>query len=71
MEQKTREKKTALLVYCTRQEAAQIKAAAKRERRTISGYVINAVMTRLAVAHRIEKRNEQTPSDGPGQSGKQ
>jgi hypothetical protein len=35
----------ALLVYCTPREQERIKAAAKRERRTISGYVMNAVST--------------------------
>lgn len=55
MEEKSGEKKTALLVYCTPQEAAQIRAAAKRERRTISGFVINSVMNRLAVRDRMAK----------------
>ena len=59
MEENTREKKTALLVYCTPEEAVRIRAAAKRERRTISGFVINSVMTRLAVGERIQKRKEE------------
>lgn len=48
--------KTALLIYCTREEADQIKLAAKRERRTISGFVMNAVMTRFAVEGRLRER---------------
>ena len=63
MDQETSEKKTALLIYCTRQEAEQIRTAAKFERRTISGFVINAVMTRLAVGQRLEKRREQEKAD--------
>ena len=57
--------RTALLVYCTREEAEQIRKAAKRERRTISGFVINAVMTRFAIEDRIEKRKaeRQQPAD--------
>lgn len=50
--------KTALLIYCTREEAEQIKLAAKRERRTISGFVMNAVMTRFAVEGRVRERKE-------------
>ncbi len=41
------EKRTALLVRCTEAEAQQIREAAKRERRTISGYVLHAVMNRI------------------------
>jgi uncharacterized protein (DUF1778 family) len=40
--------RTALLVRCTAQEAEAIRRAAKRERRSISGFVLNAVMNRLA-----------------------
>lgn len=45
--------RTALLIYCTREEAERIRAAAKRERRTITGFVMNAVMNRLGVQERI------------------
>ena len=54
--------KTALLIYCTRGEAEQIKHAAKRERRTISGYVMNAVMTRFAVEGRLREKREEKSS---------
>jgi hypothetical protein len=47
--------KTALLIYCTFEEAEQIKLAAKRERRTISGFVMNAVMARFAVEGRLRE----------------
>lgn len=40
--------RTALLVRCTEQEAEAIRKAAKRERRSISGFILNAVMNRLA-----------------------
>lgn len=46
--------RTALLIYCTREEAERIRAAAKRERRTITGFVMNAVMNRLGVQERIQ-----------------
>lgn len=39
--------RTSLLVRCTTQEAEAIRKAAKRERRSISGFILNAVMNRL------------------------
>lgn len=54
--------RTALVIYCTREEAEQIKLAAKRERRTISGFVMNAVMSRFVVEARLrERRDEFSP----------
>lgn len=40
--------RTALLIRCSKEEAEKIRAAAKRERRTVSGYVLYAVMNRVA-----------------------
>lgn len=40
-------KKTAILVRCTSEEAEMIRHAASRERRTLSGFILNAVMNRL------------------------
>lgn len=51
--------RTALLVYCTREEADQIRKAAKRERRTISGFVMNAVMNRFAIEGRLQERKNE------------
>jgi len=50
--------RSALLIYCTRREAERIKAAAKRERRTITGFVMNAVMNRLGVMDSLQGRLE-------------
>jgi uncharacterized protein (DUF1778 family) len=47
--------RTALLVRCSEQEAAAIREAAKRERRTISGFILNAVLNRIATQKRIEQ----------------
>jgi len=58
-------KRTALLIYCTSEEAERIRLAAKRDRRTISGYVMNAVMNRLAVESRIQERRKQQPGNEP------
>jgi len=51
--------RTVLLVCCTREEAARIKTAAQRERRSISGFVLNAVMARFALEGRLQERREQ------------
>ena len=40
--------RTAMLIRCSREEAELIRAAAKHERRTVSGYVLHAVMNRIA-----------------------
>ena len=40
-------KKTAILVRCTQEEAELIRRAAASERRTLSGYVLNALMNRI------------------------
>jgi uncharacterized protein (DUF1778 family) len=50
---KHKKRKTALLIYCTAEEADQIRFAAKQERRTITGFVMNAVATRLAIRYRL------------------
>ena len=40
-------KRTALLLRCTQEEATAIRWAANRERRTISGFVLNAIEARI------------------------
>ncbi|MGE5207179.1 MAG: DUF1778 domain-containing protein [Chlamydiota bacterium] len=47
--------RTALLVRCSEEEAEMIRDAAKRERRTISGFILNAVLNRIANQKRIEQ----------------
>lgn len=42
-------KKTAILIRCTPEEADLIREAAATERRTLSGFVLNAVMNRIKV----------------------
>lgn len=39
--------RSALLIRCSDAEANLIRAAASHERRTVSGYVINAVLERM------------------------
>jgi uncharacterized protein (DUF1778 family) len=45
--------RTALLIRCSREEAEKIRQAAKRERRTVSGFVLYAVMNRIANLEKI------------------
>jgi len=46
--------RTALLVRCSEEEAESIREAAKRERRTISGFILNAVLNRIANQKKLE-----------------
>lgn len=47
--------RTALLVRCSEEEAASIRDAAKRERRTISGFILNAVLNRIANQKKLQQ----------------
>lgn len=47
--------RTALLVRCSQEEAAMIREAAKHERRTISGFILNAVLNRIAHQRNLEQ----------------
>ncbi len=40
--------RTALLLRCSEEEAKAIREAAHRERRTISGFILNSVLNRIA-----------------------
>lgn len=51
--------RTALLICCTREEAERIRLAARRERRSISAFVMNAIMSRFAVEGRLKEWREQ------------
>lgn len=49
MKRQTTEKRTAILIRCTETEAARIREAAQLERRTVSAYILRAVMNRMRV----------------------
>ena len=55
----SQEKRTVLLIRCTEEEAIAIRNAAQRERRTVSGYVLNAVMHRVKSASQTRERIER------------
>jgi uncharacterized protein (DUF1778 family) len=46
--------RSALLVRCSAEEAEAIRQAAHHERRTIRGFILNAVLKRIANQKRIE-----------------
>ncbi len=48
------EPRTALLIRCTEQEAKAIREAASLQRRTVSGFVLLAVMNRISIQRRLE-----------------
>lgn len=48
-------KRTALLIRCSVEEAEQIRAAARRQYRTLSGYVLHCLRNRLKVEDDLQK----------------
>ena len=46
-------KRAALFVRCTDEEAERIRKAARAERRTVSGFVLNAVFNRIEMRERL------------------
>ena len=48
-----KQSRTALLIRCTEEDATAIREAARRERRTVSAFVMNAVMSRLKFQQRM------------------
>ena len=51
----TNPNRTALLIRCSVEEADRVRQAARRQRRTLSGYVMQAVMNRLSAEEQIVK----------------
>ncbi|HXP45639.1 MAG TPA: DUF1778 domain-containing protein [Terriglobales bacterium] len=56
-------KKAAVFVRCTEEEAERIRRTARAERRTLSGFVLNAVFNRIAMRDRLlaEQEAESKP----------
>ncbi len=50
-------KRTALLIRCTVEEAEAVRAAARRQYRTLSGYVMHALNNRLEIEARLREQN--------------
>jgi len=49
-------KRTTLLINLSVDEAQQIRAAAKKQERTISAYVLRAVMNRIRIEGQLESQ---------------
>lgn len=47
-------KRTALLIRCSVEEAEQIRAAAQKSHRTLSGYVLHCLQNRLRIEAEME-----------------
>ncbi len=52
-------KRTTLLINLSVEQADQIRGAAKGQDRTISAYVLRAVMNRISIEQQIANREEQ------------
>ena len=57
-------KKAAVFVRCTEEEAERIRRTARAERRTLSGFVLNAVFSRIAMRDRLLAEQEQIKLKG-------
>ncbi len=62
---KLNKKKTAILLRCTADEAEMIRRAAAFERRTLSGFILNAVMNRLRARAELAKAPLRRKDDLP------
>lgn len=67
MKNETSDRRTALLIRCTEEEAARIREAAQLERRTVSGYVLQAVMNRMRVRQVYRSALPDGPAHRKGQ----
>jgi hypothetical protein len=60
------DRRTALLVRCTTEEAEAIRRTARAERRTISAFLLNAAQARIAAYQRMnpppQARREAAPA---------
>lgn len=52
----TTPKRTALLIRCSVEEAEAVRAAARRQYRTLSGYVMHALNNRLEIEARLHEQ---------------
>jgi hypothetical protein len=48
-----RSKAAALFIRCSEEEAERIRKAAKAERRTVSGFILNAVFNRIQMRDKL------------------
>lgn len=59
-----RTRKGALFLRCSEEEAERIRSAARAERRNLSGYILNAVLSRIDAKEKLMReapRRVETP----------
>ena len=56
-------KRTTLLINLSVEEANQIRKAARRQDRTISAYVVRALMSRIRIEDEVKKKQENNYFD--------
>jgi hypothetical protein len=61
----TRVKTGTLLLRCTTEEAEEIRRAAQSEHRTISGYILDAVLNRIAARDKLLREVEDNRRGNP------
>ena len=54
-----REKCAALFIRCSDEDAEKIRDAARAERRTVSGYILNAVISRMDAREKMLQQTRQ------------
>ena len=57
--------RAGLFVRCSAKEAALIKEAAKKEHRTISGYIVRSVLARIANQKKLQEEWKKRGLKGP------
>jgi hypothetical protein len=65
-------KRAALLIRCSAEEAEIIKKTASHERRSISGFVLNSVLSRIVTQRRLREKlanSLHAKGDAPGRPG--
>jgi len=58
--------RTALLIRCSVEEAERIRAAARAERRTVSGFVLNCVQNKIHIHRAMQERFGMPRANRPG-----
>ncbi len=59
---------SAIFVRCTDEEAERIRRAAKAERRTVSGFILHAVLNRIDAKEKLVSEPNSLPLDLQSQS---
>jgi hypothetical protein len=64
-------RRAALTIRCSEEDAAIIRKLANRERRSISGYVLNCILNRVSTYRQLQEKRPKNSSATAGSSGEQ